>query len=152
MLTLGKIDHIRISVSDVPKALAWYQRVLGLAPDPRYRNLQEAPHSVWMIANPSSTVRLALYQDRGSSGASGSVAFVVSGQEFVDWIDRLAGERVVSRDGQTIARDSVKDHGFFCAIAFVDPFGNGFEIVSYDHTWLAGKLKLKIERRPAKQV
>jgi hypothetical protein len=72
----------------------------------------------------------------------GSVAFVVSGQDFLDWIDRLAGERVTSREGVTIARDSVRDHHFFCSISFVDPFGNPFEIVSYDHTWLVGKLKL----------
>jgi len=37
----------------------------------------------------------------------------------------------------------VTDHGFFCTIAFVDPHGNPFEIISYDHTWLAGKLKFK---------
>ncbi|MBV8048570.1 MAG: VOC family protein [Paludibacterium sp.] len=142
MLSLGKIDHIHICVSDASKAIAWYQRVLGLHPDPRYRPLQDEPHAVTMLANPSGTVRFAVSQSETANELPGSVAFVVGGQDFLDWIDRLAGERVASRDGVTIARDSVRDHHFFCSISFVDPFGNPFEIVSYDHTWLAGKLKL----------
>ena len=76
------------------------------------------------------------------SAVAGAIAFVVSGQDFLEWIDQLAGERVLNSEGQTIARDSVRDHGFFCSLSFVDPFGNPFEIVSYDHTWLAVKLKL----------
>jgi hypothetical protein len=96
-----------------------------------------------MLANPSGTVRLAVSQESSVGCLSGSVAFVVSsGQDFLDWIDQLAGERVTRCDGQTIARDSVRDHHFYCSLSFVDPFGNAFEIISYDHTWLAGKLKL----------
>lgn len=146
MLSLGKIDHIHIGVSDAAAAIAWYQRVLGLHPDPRYRQLQDAPHATTMLANPSGSVRLAVSQSDAAGGRPGSVAFVVGGQDFLDWIERLASERVTNRDGQTIARDSVCDHQFFCTISFVDPFGNPFEIVSYDHTWLVGKLSLG--RRP----
>ncbi|WP_028534151.1 VOC family protein [Paludibacterium yongneupense] len=147
MLSLGKIDHIHIRVSDVTKAIAWYHRVLGLSADPRYKPLQDGEHAMTMMANPSGTVRLAVGQDAGTTALPGAVAFVVNGQDFLDWIDQLAGERVASRDGQNIARDSVRDHQFFCSISFVDPFGNPFEIVSYDHTWLSGKLKLN--RNPA---
>ncbi|BAK76097.1 glyoxalase/bleomycin resistance protein/dioxygenase [Pseudogulbenkiania sp. NH8B] len=142
MLNLGKIDHIHVRVTDTPTAVEWYQRVLGLTPDPRYRHMQEEPHGVTMVANPSASVRLALCEDADFSAAVSAVAFVVSGQEFMEWIDQLAGERVTNREGQTIARDSVYDHHFFCSLAFVDPFGNAFEVVSYDHTWLTGKLKL----------
>lgn len=143
MLTLGKIDHIHIRVTDIAKALDWYQRVLMLTPDARYKHMQDGPHGVVMLANNSASVRLAISQDPTSGMQAGSIAFVASGQDFLEWIDQLAGERVLNRDGLTIARDSVRDHGFFCSIAFVDPFGNPFEIVSYDHTWLSGKLKLK---------
>ncbi|MDC7690539.1 VOC family protein [Vogesella indigofera] len=143
MLTLAKIDHLHIKVNDTAKALDWYQRVLGMGPDVRYKHLQEGPHGVLMLTNPSASVRLALSHDEAAVVPAGAVAFGVSGHDFMEWLDRLAVERVVSRDGQTIARDSVHDHGFFCSVSFVDPFGNPYEIVSYDHTWLAGKLKLK---------
>ncbi|UGA38526.1 VOC family protein [Chromobacterium haemolyticum] len=144
MLTLGKIDHIHIRVTDVPKALKWYQRVLAMAPDPRYKHMREGPHgAVMLLANANGAVRLAMSEDKsGAANHQGDIAFVVSGQDFLEWIDQLAGERVTNRDGQTIARDSVRDHRFFCSLSFVDPFGNPFEIVSYDHTWLVGKLKL----------
>jgi catechol 2,3-dioxygenase-like lactoylglutathione lyase family enzyme len=143
MLSLGKIDHIHLCVTDAPQAIEWYQRVLGLHADARYRQLQEGPNGgVTMLSNPSGTVRLAVSQEETPSCLPGSVAFVVNGQDFLDWIDRLAGERVACRDGLTIARDSVRDYHFYCSISFTDPFGNPFEIVSYDHTWLAGKLKL----------
>ncbi|OHX18543.1 VOC family protein [Chromobacterium amazonense] len=141
MLSLGKIDHIHIRVKDAAVALKWYQRVLGLAPDARYKT--DGEHNAAMLVNASGSVRLAISEDPDAVyGAQGAVAFVVSGQDFLEWIDRLAGERVTNREGQTIARDSVHDHRFFCALSFVDPFGNPFEIVSYDHTWLVGKLKL----------
>ncbi|OHX14661.1 VOC family protein [Chromobacterium sphagni] len=141
MLTLGKIDHIHIRVGDVAAALKWYQRVLALTPDTRYKT--DGEHNAAMLVNSSGSVRLAIGEDADAVPSSqGAVAFVVGGQDFVEWIDRLAGERVTNREGQSIARDSVRDHRFFCALSFVDPFGNPFEIVSYDHTWLVGKLKL----------
>jgi catechol 2,3-dioxygenase-like lactoylglutathione lyase family enzyme len=143
MLTLGKIDHIHIRVTDVPKALKWYQRVLAMAPDPRYKHMREGPHGAVMLVNANGAVRLAVSEDKsGEVSHQGAVAFVVGGQDFLEWIDQLAGERVTNSEGQTIARDSVRDHRFFCSLSFVDPFGNPFEIVSYDHTWLVGKLKL----------
>ena len=145
MLTLGKIDHIHIRVTDVPKALKWYQRVLAMAPDPRYKHMREGPHGAVMLVNANGAVRLAVSlavnEDKsGNVSHQGAVAFVVGGQDFLEWIDQLAGERVTNSEGQTIARDSVRDHRFFCSLSFVDPFGNPFEIVSYDHTWLVGKL------------
>lgn len=143
MLTLAKIDHLHIRVNDLTKALDWYQRVLGLIPDVRYKHLQDDSQGVLMLTNTSATVRLVLSHDEQASRQMGAIAFGVGGHDFLEWIDRLAVERVFSRDGQTIARDSVRDHGFFCSVSFVDPFGNPFDIVSYDHTWLAGKLKLK---------
>ncbi|MCD5360424.1 MULTISPECIES: VOC family protein [Chromobacterium] len=147
MLTLGKIDHIHIRVTDVPKALKWYQRVLAMAPDPRYKHMREGPHGAVMLVNANGAVRLAVSlavnEDKsGNVSHQGAIAFVVGGQDFLEWIDQLAGERVTNSEGQTIARDSVRDHRFFCSLSFVDPFGNPFEIVSYDHTWLVGKLKL----------
>ncbi|OWY40644.1 glyoxalase [Xenophilus sp. AP218F] len=146
MLTLGKIDHIHIRVKDVPKALKWYQRVLGLAPDARYKHMQNGPHGTVMLANSNGAVRLAISEDKAETASGvGAIAFVVSGQDFLEWIDQLAGERVTNAEGQTIARDSVRDHRIFCSLFFVDPFGNPFEIVSYDHTWLVGKLKLNIQ-------
>lgn len=144
MRTLGKIDHIHIAVPDIPKALAWYQRVLGLSPDPRYRHLQDGEKGIWVISNPSSSVRIAISQREANFSVPDRalVAFVVSGQDFLEWIDQLAGERVTNREGLTIARDSVSDYDLFCSIAFTDLYGNPFEIISYDHTWLLGKLKL----------
>lgn len=145
MLSLGKIDHIHIKVSDLPKALDWYNRVLGLVQDPKYKHMQDGPEGGVMVVNASGTVRLSVSQSPLAVCEMGAVAFVVGGQDFLEWIDQLAGERVVDRNGQTIARDSVRDHQLFCSLSFVDPFGNPFEIVSYDHTWLAGKLKLKVK-------
>ncbi|AXK38048.1 VOC family protein [Crenobacter cavernae] len=141
MLTLGKIDHIHIRVADLKVALDWYGRVLGMGIDTRYHPIQE-DHGVTMLANPSGSVRLALGEEAGTGNVPGTVAFSVGGQDFLAWIDSLAGQRVRDNKGETIARDSVRDHGFFCSLSFVDPFGNPFEIVSYDHTWLAAKLRL----------
>ncbi|MGL6070942.1 VOC family protein [Craterilacuibacter sp.] len=138
MLNLGKIDHIHVRVDDIGRALGWYQRVLGLSPDVRVRKTNGST----MLANTSGTIRLALVLQPAPACAPGSVSFVVSGQDFLEWLDQLAGERVKDRAGETVARDSVEDHASYLSVAFVDPFGNPYEIISYDYTWLAGKLKL----------
>lgn len=138
MLNLGKIDHIHVRVDDMARALTWYQRVLGLGPDARIRKANGST----MLANNSGSIRLALTLQSAPACAPGSVSFVVGGQEFLEWLDQLAGERVKDRAGETVARDSVEDHASYLSVAFVDPFGNPYEIISYDYTWLAGKLKL----------
>ncbi len=138
MLNLGKIDHIHVRVDNLTQALGWYQRVLGLGPDARFRKT----NGTTMLANASGSIRLALAEHAAPEAPPGSVSFVVGGQDFMEWLDQLAGERVKDAKGETIARDSVEDHGSYLSVAFVDPFGNPYEIVSYDYTWLTGKLKI----------
>jgi catechol 2,3-dioxygenase-like lactoylglutathione lyase family enzyme len=139
MLTLNTIDYIHVRVTDLKRALEWYKDVLGLVPDTRYRH--HASHAMTVLTNPSGTVRLALSLESAVRQNPARIAFSVSGKDFHAWIDTLAGLRVTDRNGQTIARDSVRDYAFYYSIIFCDPFGNPFEIVSYDHTWLAGKIK-----------
>jgi len=138
MLSLNAIDHIQVPVTDLPFALAWYKEVLGLVPDAR--NHHPMREDMALLANPGGTVRLALSQKKGMQPHPGSIVFSVSGQAFHAWIDALAGLRVKDSEGETIARDSVCDHRFFYSIAFCDPFGNPYEIISYDHAWIERKL------------
>lgn len=141
MLPLNTIDYVRIKVTDLKQAQEWYKHVLGLTPDPRYQQRMHPENAMTLLANPSGTVRLALTLADAIQHQPGSIVFSVGGQVFLAWIDALAGERVKDSAGQTIARDSVSDHGLFFSIPFCDPFGNAYEIISYDHTWLLGKLQ-----------
>lgn len=138
MLTLNTIDHIQVPVADLALALEWYTQVLGLIPDTRSH--QPMNNGMALLTNPSGSVRLALSQNEGARQHPGSIVFSVNGQAFHAWIDALAGLRVKNREGENIARDSVCDRRFFYSIAFCDPFGNPYEIISYDHAWLTRKL------------
>ncbi len=142
MPKLTAIDHIHVWVRDRIASAAWYQRILGLAPDPRFLSWSKQEGGPLTLGNSSGTVHLALLEKDGDFTPSHSViAFAVPGPDFMTWVDKLAGERVQALDGRFLARDCIVDHKLAYSIYFIDLDGNPFEITSYDHSWLSAKMR-----------
>jgi len=127
---LKNIDHIHIFVTDRQKALKWYRTVLGLKP---VKNLlfwaQTGPLT---IGNEDGSVQIALFKGELKKNRS-VVAFNTSGKEFINWHKKI--NDVIDGNIEAV------NHSISFSIYFHDPYGNPFEITSYDYEILENHYK-----------
>jgi len=127
---LNNIDHIHIFVTDRQEALKWYKTVLGLKP---VKNLlfwtKTGPLT---IGNEEGSIHIALFKGEPKENRS-VVAFNTSGKEFINWHKKI----------NDVGDDYIEavDHSVSFSIYFQDPYGNPFEITSYDYKILENHYK-----------
>ena len=127
---LKNIDHIHIFVADRQEALKWYRTVLGLKP---VKNLLFwAKTGPLTIGNEEGSIHIALFKGEPKENRS-VVAFNTSGKEFINWHKKTNDVA----DGNI----EVVDHSVSFSIYFEDPYGNPYEITSYDYEILENHYK-----------
>lgn len=119
---LDRIDHLHVYVADRPAAVAWYHRVLGLAPVPALAHWA-ADGGPLTVANAAGTVNLALFE-RPRQACRSTIAFGVGAAAFNAWRRHLAAEL-----GQP---PTFEDHGQTWSVYFHDPDGNPYEVTCDD--------------------
>ena len=128
---LQNIDHIHVIVSDRQKALDWYKNILGLKPSEEIITLPES--GPLMIRNNEGNINIALFKGTPKNNHA-VIAFKVSGEEFINCHNKI-------NDSLTKYIEII-DHDIQFSIYFKDPFGNPYEITSYDYDMLT-ELQLK---------
>ena len=123
---LQNIDHIHVFVPDRQEALGWYNTILGFKPIKRLMFWAET--GPLTIGNDEGTIHIALFEGKPKSNRS-VIAFNATGEEFIDWHKRI--NNVLSEVIE------VDDHSVSFSIYFKDPYGNPFEITSYDYEILS---------------
>ena len=127
---LKNIDHIHIFVADRQEALKWYRTVLGLKP---VKNLLFwAKTGPLTIGNEEGSIHIALFKGKPKKNRS-VVAFNTSGKEFINWHKKT----------NDVANGNIEvvDHSVSFSIYFEDPYGNPYEITSYDYEILENHYK-----------
>ena len=84
-----------------------------------------------MLENPERNILLALFE-RDQADGSSVIAFAASGENFARWKSHLENHGLSLR---------VTDHQTSYSLYFDDPDGNMHEITSYEHDYLAKRLK-----------
>ena len=118
------------------EAAKWYGAVLGL-------EILSA-HEDWateggplMISSDSGNTMIALFegQPQGSEAVIGirRIAFRVDGAGFIAFCERLEKIAVHGQGGNRISSADVVDHQKAFSIYFCDPYGNPYEITTYDY-------------------
>ena len=125
-LKLQNIDHIHVFVPDRQEALGWYNTILGFKPIKRLMFWAET--GPLTIGNDEGTIHIALFEGKPKSNRS-VIAFNATGEEFIDWHKRI--NNVLSEVIE------VDDHGVSFSIYFEDPYGNPYEITSYEYEILS---------------
>ena len=122
---LQNIDHIHVFVPDREDALDWYSNILGLKPSEEIIVLPES--GPLMTRNNDGNINIALPKGTPKDNKA-VIAFKVSGEEFINCHNKI-------NDSLT-KNIEIVDHDIQFSIYFEDPFGNPYEITSYDYDML----------------
>ena len=122
---LQNIDHIHVFVPDREDALDWYSNILGLKPSEEIIVLPES--GPLMIRNNEGKINIALFKGTPKDNKA-VIAFKVSGEEFINCHNKI--NDLLTKNIEIV------DHDIQFSIYFEDPFGNPYEITSYDYDML----------------
>ena len=136
------IDHVEVFVPDPYEAATWYERILGLRIVPEYERWADS--GPLMISSDGGNTMLALFKGeaQGSREVLGHqrVAFRVDGPGFIAFLDRLEEHPVYDHRGMAVNRGDAVDHDGSFSIYFCDPWGNRYEVTSYDCDSISARL------------
>ena len=139
------IDHVELFVPDRYVAAKWYEQVLGLEIVREVEPWAQAAGGPLMISSDGGKTMLALFEGRprGSRETAGHhrVAFRVHGGDFLTFLRRLKDQPVFSEEGQPVHSLPVVDHDQAFSVYFCDPYGNRYEITSYDYDYISDNLE-----------
>jgi catechol 2,3-dioxygenase-like lactoylglutathione lyase family enzyme len=134
-----QVDHIELFVPDQYEAAEWYQRVLGLEVMTVYTFWADEDGPL-MVSSDEGNTKLALFQGEppGFQPLVGfkRVAFRVDGPGFLEFFQRLAEQPVFNHAGQVVHTLEVIDHDRAFSVYFCDPYGNRFEVTTYDYEFV----------------
>ena len=130
---ISGVDHVSLTVRDVGRSEAWYERVLG------FQKVMDHLHesgSVAVLQEPTSGTGLGLNQHRGHAGEAFSetrtgmdhVSFRVPSRAALDlWVERL-DELGIQHAGVTDVHSPVP----FAVLPFRDPDGIALELICWE--------------------
>ncbi len=124
---LQGIDHIHVFVPDRRQAEKWYREVLGFERVTEFEGWA-AGGGPLTIQDAGGSIHLALFE-RELPHNHATIAFKVDGEGLLRW-QRHLGEALDTEI-------DLVDHDSSFSIYFSDPYGNPFEITTYDHEWIS---------------
>ena len=144
MFTVLQIDHVELVVPDRYEAARWYERVLGLRIVPECEPWA-ADGGPLMISSDEGSTKLALFEGNpeacSQAAAFRRVAFRVTGDGFIEFLQRLSGLELVDSRSRAVTLESVVDHDQAYSIYFNDPWTHQLEVTTYDYAHTSERLR-----------
>lgn len=138
------IDHVEVFVPDRYEAAKWYDRVLGFSILAEHEDWAADLGGPLMISTDGGNTMLALFvgEPRGNRPTAGHhrVAFRVDASGFLDFVRQLEATEILRDNGERLTRDHVVDHDKAFSLYFCDPYGNRYEVTTYDYQQAAAAL------------
>lgn len=133
-MRIERIDHVHVDVADRDVAAQWFRDVLGLVPAQALASWAKHRLGPLILATPDGLPVLSLFARQANPASRDTtIAFRVSGSDFLTFLDRLDDLGLLQADGRRLTRSELADHDLAWSIYFVDPWGNRFEITTYDY-------------------
>lgn len=141
--SVGSIDHVELFVPDQNEAAKWYNEVLGLEVVKEYAFWAQDGGPL-MLSSDGGKTKIALFEGepRGMRKTAGHhrVAFEVNGTGFLQFLRRLSAVAIFDDNGNEVESWDVADHKKSYSVYFCDPYGNRYEITSYDYDFIKENL------------
>ena len=122
MAELEGFDHIHVSVPDREQAAEWFEEVLGFRIEESLRSWATEGGPL-TIGDESGKIHLALFERKDFTPLT-AIAFGADAKNFLEWKRILEDRRILSR---------CTDHDLAWSLYFHDPYGNIYEITTYEH-------------------
>lgn len=134
-----QIDHVELYVPDRHAAARWYAAVFGLSVvrDFEHWAITGGP---LMVSSDGGNTKLALFTGDPKAAPCKRIAFRVSGPDYLVFLQRLATQPLTHDSGAPLTPGHIVDHDKSWSIYFVDPWGNRFEVTTYDYAHVAEHL------------
>lgn len=138
-----QVDHIELYVPDQYEAARWYERVLGLeiVPDAEFWAEEGGP---LMLSSDGGSTKLALFQGDPPSFVPPTgfqrVAFRVTGDGLFQFLSVVEDQAVFTNRGEPVHRLEIVDHDVSYSVYFCDPYGNRYEVTTYEYDHVSGRL------------
>lgn len=132
-----QIDHVELYVPERYEAARWYADVFGLRILPEFEQWATPGGGPLMVSSDGGSTKLALFIGDPQAARCKRVAFRVSGAGYVMFLERLATLPLTHDSGARLTPAHNVDHDQSWSIYFVDPWGNRFEITTYDYAEVA---------------
>lgn len=133
---MGRLDHVHIRVPDRAEAAAWYQEHLGFEPVEAFdfwaTGFDGGP---LQISADGGTSMLALFETSDGHpmiAQETGVAFSVDAETFIAFASSLPGA-IAGPTGSPLLPDDLIDFDLCWAYNLADPWGNQYELNSYDY-------------------
>ena len=134
---VDQIDHVEVFVPERYQGAKWYEEHLGIKIIKGYEHWAEHPKGPLMTSSDGGNTKLAFFNGnpKGERETAGFhiLAFRVSAQGFITFLNRLERFPVKDKDGNNVTHNDVRDHGKAYSIYFTDPWGHNLEITTYDY-------------------
>jgi catechol 2,3-dioxygenase-like lactoylglutathione lyase family enzyme len=144
-LEVDSLDHVETLVPDLEEGKAWLERCFGLHELEHFREAA-GPAGPVMLSSDEGYTKVALFQGdpRGFEGTRGHrlVAFRVDGKALVRFLDYAHRVPVHGDDGRPVRAPGaseeagpalvVHDHDVALSVYFCDPWGNRYEVTTYE--------------------
>ena len=139
-----QIDHVELFVPDLYQAARWYQKNLGLEVVAQFEHHAKSGTGPLFVSSDGGNTKLALFKGkpRGQRETAGHhlVAFRVDGEGFMKFLARAGEFPAFDDEGNETTELRAVDHGDSFSTYFCDPYGNRFEVTTYDHDSVARRL------------
>lgn len=133
------VDHIHLYVSDQKDGAVWLERVLGMK-EMKDFNEWENGYGPLMMKIEGCDTKIALFKGEPLHNNSvlqqTAIAFGTDGECFLKYIRTIRDLEFYDQNKRKLVAINVVDHNFAFSIYFNDPWGNGYEITTYDHDYV----------------
>lgn len=138
---VDQIDHIEVFVPERYEGAKWYEEHLGFEVMKDMEFWADDPHGPLMTSCDGGNTKIAFFNGEPQANRSTAgfhiLAFRVSADGFMEFLNRLEQYPLYDKYGQVLTKDNVADHNSAYSIYFKDTWGHNLEVTTYEY----GKLK-----------